>query len=71
MLGVIEALKPERGFGFIEGQDGAKYFLHVYNLVDRIEISALAVGQEVEFDAGDRNGKLCAFRIKVQDNAAV
>jgi cold shock CspA family protein len=66
LIGVIEGLKPDRGFGFIDGQDGAKYFLHAYHLVGRTPFSALAVGQEVSFDAGERDGKLCAFRIEVK-----
>ena len=69
MFGRIEGLKPERGFGFIDGEDGKKYFLHAYNLVGRMPFSSLVVGQQVEFDAGVRGDKLCAFRIEVTNGA--
>ena len=71
MLGVIEGLKPERGFGFIDGQDGAKYFFHAYTMLCRTKFSHLAVGQEVTFKPGERNGKLAALEVEVKDSAAV
>lgn len=53
MQGVIERLVPERGFGFIQGEDGREFFFHQTGLMST-EFSELAVGHRVEFSVNER-----------------
>lgn len=46
--GVIENLKPDRGFGFIKRDSGATYFFHMTHIVN-VEWSSLQVGLKARF----------------------
>ena len=57
--GIVKEYNPDRGFGFIQGEDGEDYFLHVSGLREHMKDKGLREGQRVLFDVdfdmkGDR-----------------
>jgi cold shock protein len=48
MTGFVKKLVPERGFGFITGEDGKEYFFHSS---ETIGFEDLYEGDQVTFDA--------------------
>ena len=57
--GTVKEYDPDRGFGFIQGEDGEDYFLHVSGLREHMKDKGLREGQRVLFDVdfdmkGDR-----------------
>ena len=57
--GIIKEYDRNRGFGFILGEDGEDYFLHVSGLRPHLRSKGLKEGQRVLFDVdfdvkGDR-----------------
>ena len=57
--GTVKEYDPERVFGFIQGEDGEDYFLHVSGLREHMKDKGLREGQRVLFDVdfdmkGDR-----------------
>ena len=57
--GIVKEYDPDRGFGFIQGEDGEDYFLHVSGLRPHLQSKGLRGGQRVLFDVdfdmkGDR-----------------
>ena len=57
--GIVKEYDPDRGFGFIQGEDGEDYFLHVSGLRPHLQSEGLREGQRVLFDVdfdmkGDR-----------------
>ncbi len=51
MVGTVKSVRPERGFAFLNGEDGLSYFLHVSQLTGgNPALDALAVGALVSFD---------------------
>ena len=57
--GIVKEYDPDRGFGFIQGEDGEDYFLHVSGLREHMKDKGLREGQRVFFDVdfdmkGDR-----------------
>ena len=57
--GVIKTKFPDRGFGFINGEDGFDYFFHISDLQDGLEFETIEDGLPVVFDVTkpSRNGK--------------
>ena len=55
MKGFIKKLVPERGFGFITGQDGVDRFFHRSAVAGSFD--DLDEGADVEFDADDGSAK--------------
>jgi len=58
-LGTVKEYDTSRGFGFISGDDGEDYFLHVSGLREHLKNKGLREGQRVLFDVdfdmkGDR-----------------
>jgi CspA family cold shock protein len=51
---VIKKLVPERGFGFVTGQDGTDYFLHRSEMADNVRFDEREEGSEVQFEASTR-----------------
>ena len=47
--GFVKSFNPERGYGFISGQDGVQYFVHHTNIV-MDGYRELRKGQHVEFE---------------------
>jgi hypothetical protein len=41
MNGIVKEYDKQKGFGFISGEDGEDYFVHVYGLGPKLKQSAL------------------------------
>ena len=48
--GTVKKVIPDRGFGFITGEDGKDYFFHRDGLAPSLDFDRLAGGERVEFD---------------------
>ena len=48
--GTVKEYYRLKGFGFITGQDGEDYFVHVSGLREYLKDSGLRAGQNVSFD---------------------
>ncbi len=63
--GVVKEYNTEKGFGFITGQDGEDYFVHVSGLREHLKGKGLRAGQTVSFDVdfGMRGDKAINVRL--------
>jgi cold shock protein len=52
MTGTISRVISDKGFGFIQGEDGQEYFMHRSAVRDGSVFEQLREGQPVVFDAG-------------------
>jgi cold shock CspA family protein len=73
MLGTIDRVVPDSGFGFIIGPNGEEYFFHRTGL-KAVDFPELAPGVPVEFDVsqepGDRpDERLRAVNVRMTDEA--
>ena len=50
MTGTVKEYNQIKGFGFISGDDGEDYFVHVYGLGPKLKRFGLREGQRVAFD---------------------
>ncbi len=50
MTGSVKEYDRNRGFGFITGDDGDDYFVHVSGLGPKLQKFGLRAGQKVAFD---------------------
>ena len=50
MNGTVKEYDKTKGFGFISGDDGEDYFVHVYGLGPKLRKFGLIQGQKVAFD---------------------
>ena len=48
--GIVKEYDRLKGFGFITGQDGEDYFVHVSGLREYLKKRGLRIGQRVFFD---------------------
>ena len=48
--GTIKRIVLDRGFGFLEGEDGKEYFFHMSGLAEGLQIESLREGQKVSYD---------------------
>jgi CspA family cold shock protein len=62
--GTVKKLVRERGFGFIQGQDGAEIFFH-RSAIQGEGFDTLAEGQAVEFDIerGDKGSRAANMKV--------
>ena len=50
--GTIKKLVSDRGFGFIQAEDGKEYFFHRNELETSADFDRLVGGEKVEFEVG-------------------
>ena len=50
MNGIVKEYDKTKGFGFISGDDGEDYFVHIYGLGPKLRKFGLIQGQRVAFD---------------------
>ena len=50
MNGTVKEYDKTKGFGFISGDNGEDYFVHVYGLGPKLRKFGLIQGQKVAFD---------------------
>jgi cold shock protein len=65
-IGTVKWFNPQKGFGFIQPEDGSKdVFVHI-SAVERSGMGSLREGQKVSFDveADQRSGKSSATNLK-------
>ena len=63
--GVVKFFNSQKGFGFIQREDGGDdVFVHI-SAVERAGLSTLAEGQALEFTLVDRGGKVSASDLKI------
>jgi CspA family cold shock protein len=63
--GVVKFFNTQKGFGFIQREDGGEdVFVHI-SAVERAGLEGLAEGQQLEFNLVDRGGKVSAADLQV------
>ncbi|GGD58001.1 cold-shock protein [Croceicoccus mobilis] len=63
--GVVKFFNSNKGFGFIQREDGGEdVFVHI-SAVERAGLEGLAEGQELAFNLVDRGGKISAADLQV------
>lgn len=63
--GKVKFFNSQKGFGFIQPQDGGKdVFVHI-STVERAGMSSLNEGQRVSYDVVSERGKLAAANLQV------
>ena len=65
-IGTVKFFNIDRGYGFIDPEDGSKdAFVHI-SALERAGISSLSEGQKVEYELQPgRNGKSSAENLKL------
>jgi cold shock protein len=62
--GKVKFFNSQKGFGFIQPQDGGKdVFVHI-STVERAGMSSLNEGQRVSYDVVSERGKLAAANLQ-------
>ena len=67
IIGTVKFFNSDKGFGFIEPEDGSKdAFVHI-SAVERAGLSTLSEGQKVSYElvSDQRSGKMAADNLKV------
>ena len=68
--GTIRRLIADRGFGFIQTEEGKDFFFH-RNELQGVQFTILREGQEVEFEMGQgRDGRPAAVKVKLAETQA-
>jgi CspA family cold shock protein len=63
MIGTVKWFNPDKGFGFIQPDDGGKdVFVHI-SAVEKAGLRALNEGQKVQFEIVTERGKQAAGNI--------
>ena len=62
MLGKVKGFSAEKGYGFIEREDGSDVFVH-FSAIQEDGFKSLSEGQQVEFDIVDGNRGLQAANV--------
>lgn len=62
--GIVKFFNAQKGYGFIQPDDGAKdVFVHI-SAVERAGMHSLSEGQKVTFDVVSERGKLAAANLE-------
>ena len=67
ITGTVKFFNSDKGFGFIEPEDGSKdAFVHI-SAVERAGLNTLSDGQKVSYElvSDQRSGKMAADNLKV------
>lgn len=68
--GVVKWFNPNKGFGFIQPDQGGKdVFVHI-SALERAGIRKLDEGDKVSFELASNKGRVSAVNIKVLDKAS-
>lgn len=63
--GTVKWFNPQKGFGFIQPDDGSKdVFLHI-SAIERAGIARINEGQKVSYDIQTERGKTAAGNLKL------
>jgi cold shock protein len=63
-IGTVKWFNAQKGFGFIQPEDGSKdVFVHI-SAVERSNMSSLGEGQKISFDIEQDRGKSSACNLK-------
>lgn len=63
-IGTVKFFNTQRGFGFIQPEDGSKdVFVHI-SAVERAGLGTLRDGQKVSYDVTNERGKPAATNLK-------
>ena len=62
MLGKVKWFSAEKGYGFIEREDGSDVFVH-FSAIQEDGFKSLSQGQQVEFEIVDGNRGLQASSV--------
>lgn len=63
--GTVKWFNAQKGFGFIQPENGGKdVFVHI-SAVERAGLSSLSDGQKISFDVVNERGKDAAANLKV------
>ena len=65
MTGTISKVISDKGFGFIQGEDGQEYFMHRSAVRNGSVFEQLREGQPVVFDAGRGDKGLLAENVRI------
>ena len=64
MIGTVKWFNPDKGFGFIQPEDGGKdVFVHI-SAVERAGMRSLNEGQKVSFEIVTERGKQAAANLQ-------
>jgi len=64
-VGTVKFFNTQKGFGFIQPEDGSKdVFVHI-SAVERSGIGSLHEGQKVRFEVQTERGKLAATNLEL------
>jgi CspA family cold shock protein len=65
MIGTVKWFNADKGFGFIQPENGAKdVFVHI-SAVERAGLRSLGEGQKVQFDVMNERGKEAAGNLSI------
>ncbi len=66
-VGTVKWFNPQKGYGFIQPEDGSKdVFVHI-SAVERSGLGSLHEGQKVSFEIErGRDGKISATKLRAQ-----
>ena len=63
--GTVKWFSPNKGYGFIQPEDGSKdVFVHI-SALERAGIQSLNEGQKVSFETATNKGKISAANLKL------
>ena len=63
--GTVKWFNPNKGYGFIQPEDGSKdVFVHI-SALERAGIQSLNEGQKISFETATNKGKISAANLKV------